>query len=76
MDPETAYDLITRDLQEVLGGELVKKILTDGERHLKCYWGALCLSFMAHVSFSEISSMLTPNDIQERHLRADVSFLC
>lgn len=40
MDPEAAYELITRDLQEVLGGEIVKKILTDGERHVKCYWGA------------------------------------
>lgn len=39
MDPEAAYELITRDLQEVLGGDIIKKILTDGERHVKCYWG-------------------------------------
>lgn len=39
MDPAAAYELITRDLQEVLGGDIIKKILTDGERPVKCYWG-------------------------------------
>ena len=33
------YELITRRLQEVLGGESIKAILTEG-RTPKCYWGA------------------------------------
>ena len=34
------YELITRRLQEVLGGDTIKSILAEG-RHPKCYWGAL-----------------------------------
>ncbi|KAI8375934.1 tyrosyl-tRNA synthetase [Radiomyces spectabilis] len=34
---EQKYDLITRNLQEVLGGDEIKKILA--ERDLKMYWG-------------------------------------
>ena len=37
--PEEKYELITRGLQEVLGGESIKAILAEG-RHPKCYWGA------------------------------------
>lgn len=33
------YDLITRRLQEVLGGDSIKAILTEGKRSPKCYWG-------------------------------------
>ena len=36
---ERRYGLITRRLQEVLGGDLIKGILADG-RTPKCYWGA------------------------------------
>ncbi|KDN49570.1 Nucleotidylyl transferase [Tilletiaria anomala UBC 951] len=36
---EAKYDLITRDLQEVLGGDKIKDILRKGERPLRCYWG-------------------------------------
>ena len=32
------YKLITRGLQEVLGGDLIKAILAEG-RSPKCYWG-------------------------------------
>ncbi len=32
------YELITRRLQEVLGGDLIKAILAEG-RSPKCYWG-------------------------------------
>ncbi|KAI0739603.1 tyrosyl-tRNA synthetase [Daedaleopsis nitida] len=35
---EEKYDLITRRLQEVLGGDLIKAILAEG-RTPKCYWG-------------------------------------
>jgi tyrosyl-tRNA synthetase len=38
--PEEKYDLITRNLQEVLGAEQIKTILADESRTLKCYWGA------------------------------------
>jgi len=37
--PEEKYELITRRLQEVLGGESIKTILAEG-RQPKCYWGA------------------------------------
>jgi tyrosyl-tRNA synthetase len=32
------YDLITRNLQEVLGSDIIRSILAE-ERTLKCYWG-------------------------------------
>lgn len=35
---EAKFELITRRLQEVLGGDLMKAILTEG-RTPKCYWG-------------------------------------
>jgi tyrosyl-tRNA synthetase len=34
------FDLITRNLQEVLGGDQIKKIIAADERPLRCYWGA------------------------------------
>lgn len=34
---EEKYNLITRNLQEVIGGDEIKKILA--ERDLKLYWG-------------------------------------
>lgn len=37
LSPEQKYELITRNLQEVLGGEEILKILN--ERDLKLYWG-------------------------------------
>ncbi|KAF8645369.1 hypothetical protein AX16_007872 [Volvariella volvacea WC 439] len=36
--PEEKYELITRRLQEVLGGDSVKAILAEGKTP-KCYWG-------------------------------------
>lgn len=42
MTPEEKYDLITRNLQEVLGAEKIKAILA--ERDLKLYWGSACTS--------------------------------
>jgi tyrosyl-tRNA synthetase len=32
------YELITRNLAEVLGGDHLKKLLEEG-KDLKCYWG-------------------------------------
>lgn len=32
------FDLITRSLQEVLGGDIIKQKLSKAEQ-LKCYWG-------------------------------------
>ncbi|KAF8337421.1 tRNA synthetases class I-domain-containing protein [Cantharellus anzutake] len=37
-DIAATYQLVTRNLQEVLGGDIIKKILEEG-RPLKCYWG-------------------------------------
>lgn len=36
---EAKYDLITRRLQEVLGGDLIKGIIEEDKRPVKCYWG-------------------------------------
>jgi tyrosyl-tRNA synthetase len=37
MTPEEKYTLITRDVQEIIGEEKIKKILE--KKNLKCYWG-------------------------------------
>ena len=37
MTPEQKYSLITQDLQEVVGEEIIRKVLS--ERNLKVYWG-------------------------------------
>ncbi|KAI8332443.1 tyrosyl-tRNA synthetase [Chlamydoabsidia padenii] len=42
MTPDEKYQLITRNLQEVLGAEKIKTILA--ERDLKLYWGTACTS--------------------------------
>ena len=38
MDNQNRYNLITRGLQEVIGGEILQQILAEG-RTLKCCWG-------------------------------------
>jgi len=38
--PEEKYELITRRLQEVLGGDTIKAILDQGNSPV-AYWGAL-----------------------------------
>ncbi|VEU19472.1 DEKNAAC100450 [Brettanomyces naardenensis] len=38
-DPEEKYKLITKGLQEVLNGQIIKKILTEEKRHVKIYLG-------------------------------------
>ncbi|QRV95505.1 tryptophanyl-tRNA synthetase [Ceratobasidium sp. AG-Ba] len=35
---EARFNIITRDLNEVLGGDIIKSILDEG-RNPKCYWG-------------------------------------
>lgn len=39
MTPDEKFDLITKNLQEHLNGDIIKKILNDDERALKIYWG-------------------------------------
>lgn len=36
--PEERYELITRRLPEVLGGDIIKEILAE-DKAPKCYWG-------------------------------------
>jgi tyrosyl-tRNA synthetase len=44
--PDEKYELITRRLAEVLGGDLIKSILAEG-RAPKAYWGAPnCTAFL------------------------------
>jgi tyrosyl-tRNA synthetase len=39
LSPANRYELITRNLQEVLGGDAIKAILEKNERAPRCYWG-------------------------------------
>lgn len=39
LTPEQQYDLITKDLQEVLNPQIIKNILENEKRPLKVYWG-------------------------------------
>ena len=39
VDPQTSYDLITKNLQEVLNPQIIKNVLEEEKRHLKLYWG-------------------------------------
>ncbi|WFD29780.1 tyrosine--tRNA ligase [Malassezia sp. CBS 17886] len=39
MTPQGRFSLITRDLEEVLGGEAILKLLEENERPIACYWG-------------------------------------
>ncbi|ODQ80669.1 hypothetical protein BABINDRAFT_47810 [Babjeviella inositovora NRRL Y-12698] len=38
-DPEEQYALITRNLQEVLNGQIIKDVLVNEKRPVKIYWG-------------------------------------
>jgi len=46
-DAEAKYELITRRLQEVLGGDIIKGILAEG-RAPKCYWGSYFV-WLSHI---------------------------
>lgn len=39
MDPSEQYEWITKNLQEVLNGQIIKNVLEAKERPLKIYWG-------------------------------------
>lgn len=39
MNPEQKFDLITKDLQEVLNAQIIKDVLEKNERPLRIYWG-------------------------------------
>lgn len=39
MTPDEQFDLITRDLQEYLNGDIIKDVLNKGEHPLRIYWG-------------------------------------
>lgn len=39
VDPQVAFDLITKNLQEVLNPQIIKNVLEVEKRHLKLYWG-------------------------------------
>lgn len=40
LTPQQKYDLITRNLGEVLGSEQLLKLCGEEGRVIKCYWGA------------------------------------
>lgn len=39
LSAEKRYELITRGLDEVIGGDTILKILEENERPVRCYWG-------------------------------------
>ncbi|KAF8920311.1 tyrosine tRNA ligase [Mucidula mucida] len=67
------YELITRRLQEVLGGDQIKAILTEG-RSPKCYWGTAPTG-RPHIGYfvplTKISDFLRA-DVEVTVLLADV----
>jgi hypothetical protein len=60
---EERYELITRRLQEDLGGDIIKNILAEGGTP-KCYWGQ---SFQSVIGSSRVLTGL-----QEPHPRENV----
>lgn len=45
MTPEEQYNLITKNLQEVLNPQIIKNVLEVEKRPLKIYWGMLFYRF-------------------------------
>lgn len=39
LSPQERYALITRGIEEVIGGESIHQVLEANERPLRCYWG-------------------------------------
>ncbi|PKI82965.1 tyrosine--tRNA ligase [Malassezia vespertilionis] len=39
ISPKKQYELITRGIEETIGGDALLKILEEHERNVKCYWG-------------------------------------
>jgi len=60
---EEKYEIITRRLQEVLGGDLIKSILAEG-RSPKCYWGAfISLLFFYPTLTCHVQGRPRPEDV-------------
>ncbi|EJD38160.1 tyrosine tRNA ligase [Auricularia subglabra TFB-10046 SS5] len=71
--PEEKYALITRDLQEVLDGDMIQKILAEG-RTPKCYWGSATTGrphIGYYVPLTKIADFLTAG-VEVTILLADV----
>jgi hypothetical protein len=69
--PEERYELITRRLQEVLGGEAIKSVLREGKTP-KCYWGKIHMRAFCWLALSlKLSCKIVK--LQEQHLQDDVS---
>ena len=39
LSTDEAYDMITKNLQETLNGQIIKEVLEKKERPLSLYWG-------------------------------------
>lgn len=39
LSAQKRFELITRNIEETLGGDALLKILVDNERSPRCYWG-------------------------------------
>jgi hypothetical protein len=61
------FNLITRRLQEVLGGDTIQNLLKDGKTP-KCYWGAVSVSAWILLIYHACCAVW-----QERHLLEDVN---
>jgi tyrosyl-tRNA synthetase len=68
---EERFELITRRLQEVLGGDSIRAVLNDG-RTPKCYWGTL--SAIVNISGTEpqktLQALRQLVDVSSRSLRS------
>ncbi|CAO1626559.1 unnamed protein product [Jaminaea pallidilutea] len=74
LTPEEQVTLLTRDLDEVLGLDSLRKIVEAGERPLRCYWGTAPTS-RPHIGYfvalAKIADFLRAG-IQVKILLADI----
>ena len=71
--PDQKYEIITRRLQEVLGGDTIKAILDDGKSPV-AYWGAYnaidCFSQHLLIKYNPLSGA-APTGRRETHFHND-----
>ncbi|CAO1621534.1 unnamed protein product [Parajaminaea phylloscopi] len=74
LSAEETFTLITRDLDEILGAENLKKIIDAGERPVRAYWGTAPTS-RPHIgyfaAFAKIADFLRAG-VQVKVLLADI----
>ena len=58
LSKQERYALITRGIEEIIGGESIQQVLDANERPLRCYWGTACLLYTSP----------SPRDVEESRM--------